>query len=767
MATIDIYPSEYFVYAPAVPTGTTLGKTGDTYEYRGEPSRDSHSDGRIEYRFDWGDGSCSEWLEEPRASHAWSANGTYSVTLQARSEADPEILSSPSPGRTVIIDGSLYGTERGALIDFYLNTDGDNWTNNDNWKKPDGSFNDPGTEGTWYGVWVDGNDHVGSLAMWGDGNNLKGSIPQSIGDLKFLRLLVFCCGSDVEEMPNCIGGKIPSSIGNLTNLFRLEFNNCWFEGEIPEEIGNLTNMLYLGFRGNRLTGQIPASLGNLSNLESLNLGKNSLSGPIPSSIGNITGLKSLALYFNQLSGAIPAQLGQLGNLEELSLVNNNLSGTIPAALGNLTSLTTLDLGKNQLDGPIPSELFSLINLKELLLGYNNLSGTIPPELINLINLEALLVEHSNLGGPLPLAIGNLSKLERLKLQGNQLSGSLPVELGSLSRLAQLDLSANDFSGAIPIELSNLEELRDLRLNENRISGSIPKELGNLHKLTFLYINDNELTGSIPKEMSGFDPEADSIYLNDNRLSGPIPGEIFEHLPHLHMLYLHGNMLNGEIPVEILKLDNLNTLSCGVPRINHNALHTSNPAVIDFIDDHFQPGGNTTQTVAPDDLAVQALTPTSIRLSWTPITYTDDDGGYRIFYAEQPGGQWIEAGMTADKQVDTFDVVNLRSDACHAFFIRTQTDPHDDNKNIVVSEPGPIVTIGAECNSGDYEDTDDDGMPDWWEDLYGLNQNLKDASLDLDGDGFSNIREYKNNTMPNNPESHPTKGLPWLPLLLSD
>jgi hypothetical protein len=46
------------------------------------------------------------------------------------------------------------------------------------------------------------------------------------------------------------------------------------------------------------------------------------------------------------------------------------------------------------------------------------------------------------------------------------------------------------------------------------------------------------------------------------------------------------------------------------------------------------------------------------------------------------------------------------------------------------------------------DSDDDGMPDWWEQLYGLNATSKaDALGDPDGDGWNNLHEFKAGTDP--------------------
>ena len=44
--------------------------------------------------------------------------------------------------------------------------------------------------------------------------------------------------------------------------------------------------------------------------------------------------------------------------------------------------------------------------------------------------------------------------------------------------------------------------------------------------------------------------------------------------------------------------------------------------------------------------------------------------------------------------------------------------------------------------GESTDTDHDGLPDWWEEAYGLNPTLADADGDLDDDGWSNLEEFR-------------------------
>ena len=71
--------------------------------------------------------------------------------------------------------------------------------------------------------------------------------------------------------------------------------------------------------------------------------------------------------------------------------------------------------------------------------------------------------------------------------------------------------------------------------------------------------------------------------------------------------------------------------------------------------------------------------------------------------------------------------------------------------------------------GDSSDLDDDndGMPDAYEISKDFNPlNASDASADPDGDGYTNLEEYKAGTDPHDPESFPrARFMPWLPLLL--
>jgi len=103
---------------------------------------------------------------------------------------------------------------------------------------------------------------------------------------------------------------------------------------------------------NPLGGRIPTELGQLTNLEYLALSWNELSGPIPAELGRLTKLAELWLDANQLSGTIPSELGQLANLKELRLAGNpGLTGCVPTPLSDVAEHDLAELGLPACESP--------------------------------------------------------------------------------------------------------------------------------------------------------------------------------------------------------------------------------------------------------------------------------------------------------------------------------------------------------------------------------------------------------------------------------
>lgn len=130
---------------------------------------------------------------------------------------------------------------------------------------------------------------------------------------------------------------IPDGIGELKNLFDLDFSNNKIT-HIPESIGNLTNLHFLYLSRNNLM-YIPNSIGKLTDLWKLDLSYNQFID-IPESIGNLKNLKALYLSDNQIV-ELPKSIRKLTNLEKLDLRKNPIK-SLPPELNHLHNITLFD-----------------------------------------------------------------------------------------------------------------------------------------------------------------------------------------------------------------------------------------------------------------------------------------------------------------------------------------------------------------------------------------------------------------------------------------
>mmetsp|Transcript_695 Transcript_695/g.1099 ORF Transcript_695/g.1099 Transcript_695/m.1099 type:complete len:413 (-) Transcript_695:118-1356(-) len=204
-----------------------------------------------------------------------------------------------------------------------------------------------------------------------------------------------------------------------------------------------------------LQGSIPSEIGHLKQLERLDLSSNTITGSLPNTLGNLRNLKYLSLPWNRISGSIPSTLGNLNNLQLMDLEKNSISGTIPSTLGDLSKLFAMHLNHNRITGTIPSDLGRLSNLYTLKVFYTDLTGSIPTTLG--IYMGKLHLKGNNLSGMIPSTLGNLnSKLYYIDLVDNSLTGMIPTELGRLSSLSHLYVSGNDLTGTMPNEICMLQ-----------------------------------------------------------------------------------------------------------------------------------------------------------------------------------------------------------------------------------------------------------------------------------------------------------------------
>lgn len=381
---------------------------------------------------------------------------------------------------------------------------------------------------------------------------------------------------------NQLIGIIPSQLGNLKNLNRLDLTSNYLISPLPNELKSLSSLSYLAIGTNNFQESFPLFLKSLTNLTDLWLRNNQFKGTIyPSFFSSLLLIQNIDLINNQIEGEIPSEIGLCSNLIKLSIERNEFTSSLPTEMGRLFLLETLEMRINHFNGTIPTEIGFCKNLKLFSGSFNSFSGSIPTELLNLKNLQWLDFMNNQLFGTIPPFY--LPYLRNIYLSFNFLNGTIPssifnqntfylgnIELnhnlltGTLPNwsnlwISKIDVSSNQLSGSIPSS-SRFPDTFNIQMNQ--FNGTIPS---NLRGITTLNIGDNKLTGTFPSQISSktiivsrnfisgtlsptfqLDPSVIQFDISDNQLSGTLPPLMFER-SQAKKIDLSGNLFTGEFP----------------------------------------------------------------------------------------------------------------------------------------------------------------------------------------------------------------------------
>ncbi|KAL4292861.1 hypothetical protein AHAS_Ahas18G0070400 [Arachis hypogaea] len=253
---------------------------------------------------------------------------------------------------------------------------------------------------------------------------------------------------------NQITGSIPESLQPRTpNLRSLLLNDNFMNGSLPSSLGNLKFLSKFDVSNNKLSGKIPSTIWNLSSLEWLHLNNNKFQEKLPSFLSNMKNLILLDVGENQRSGMTSYICSYKGDLDWWN--QEGMKQVIKERELDYIDMTlfcvvNLDLSNNFLSGSIPTGISFLSKLVGLNFSYNNLSGKIPERIGDMRSLESIDLSHNHLSGAIPRSMIDLNFLSHLNLSYNNLSESIPIENQFQTLNDPLSYTGNQYLSGAPL-----------------------------------------------------------------------------------------------------------------------------------------------------------------------------------------------------------------------------------------------------------------------------------------------------------------------------
>jgi hypothetical protein len=154
---------------------------------------------------------------------------------------------------------------------------------------------------------------------------------------------------------------------------------------------------------------------------------------------------------------------------------------------------------------------------------------------------------------------------------------------------------------------------------------------------------------------------------------------------------------------------------------------------------------------PDAAAIS----TNVKLgAWTYVVYTYDGGASNVGTVYANG---TLANTEALGALNTFAIDNTA--AARPLPIRVAGQNAANGTLATAGQKGSLTIAKLRIHDRvisaadlGFNDSDSDGMKDWYEDFYGLNKAVNDAADDPDSDGLSNVQEQTAGTHPNLPDT---------------
>jgi|GEM_PF-2744799 len=171
--------------------------------------------------------------------------------------------------------------------------------------------------------------------------------------------------------------------------------------------------------------------------------------------------------------------------------------------------------------------------------------------------------------------------------------------------------------------------------------------------------------------------------------------------------------------------------------------------------------------ARTSITVQALTDLRLSVEFDRAGYIPGDGIGVFSLVRDPLGPILEASVVGAVTRPSLevDMLELYDDGSHndsgprdglygAVYLNTmETGSYTFKIDAVgVSNRGERFMRTDSRSTVVGQDSDGDGMPDLWEDMYGLNKYAPDYNEDPDQDGLPNLEEYRHRTNPKNGDS---------------